>query len=32
MAGFEAEGDAYVMKNRDATAVERVLKAIEACL
>ncbi|KAK8806491.1 hypothetical protein WA538_003589 [Blastocystis sp. DL] len=32
MAGFEAEGDAYVMKNRDAAAVERVLKAIEACL
>lgn len=32
MAGFELDGDVYVMKNRDPAKVEMVLAAIARCL
>lgn len=32
MAGFELDGDVYVMKNRDSTKVDVVLAAIAKCL
>ena len=32
MAGFELDGDVYVMKDRDPTKVDMVLAAIARCL
>lgn len=32
MAGFELDGDVYVMKNRDSATVDMVLSAISKCL